>query len=465
MSNKTEWNDKDGKNIAAIKRAFDEGRIDLDTKNYLDLLYGNGMHWFREMFYILGKSLGAPKTAVFHFDASTGQTEGQPIKINDINPGDSYIVQHRLDVDSMRNQFFQFNASHDVELAVSSIVTVIVAAQKNVNRAIEKIIGPYYDAFTDEVIATVQRVLSLRANDASARAIADKIKKRFAEKYITNAAQEVLSAIGRGHEGIAVELVREVDKIARPQHRLRDVYRMKCLLDMVPQVRTFIDKITMPAPEKVIDIRDKFYNTSNARNYRDAKVVLNIGSEAEIVPLEIICQVRTFFDFERQSHNMYETERSKKSTRKDSDIAVLHESGIKEYNIMVRDCLRQLFDRIGWNILYSRADGISETLFDGFPKISVKFYPPEIIDNTVRKLKNNVKNEIFKVEDAPRKLSPAEQLEIFEYMAKFILSAALPYTIQDWKLEGDDVETKLFNFVMTEVHRFHKSGFLPGHRA
>jgi hypothetical protein len=48
-------------------------------------------------------------------------------------------------------------------------------------------------------------VLSAHDRTASARAISDKIREKFSEKYISTGAETVLSIIGRGHEKIAVD--------------------------------------------------------------------------------------------------------------------------------------------------------------------------------------------------------------------------------------------------------------------
>ena len=80
----------------------------------------------------------------------------------------------------------------------------------------------------------------------------------FSNKFITAASETVLRIIGRGHEDIAVDLVRELDKIAKPHLRLQDVWRVKCLFDLVPQARTFIERIREAMPERIISMRDKF---------------------------------------------------------------------------------------------------------------------------------------------------------------------------------------------------------------
>ena len=57
-------NDNDRKNLAAIDRAVASGRINDEAAEYLRMLYSDSMTWLREVFYVLGKSFGAPKAAV-----------------------------------------------------------------------------------------------------------------------------------------------------------------------------------------------------------------------------------------------------------------------------------------------------------------------------------------------------------------------------------------------------------------
>ena len=66
---------------------------------------------------------------------------------------------------------------------------------------------------------------------------------------------------------------------------------------------------------------------------------------------------------------MYEAVRKKKSAKSDNmeaRLADYYEMGVKEYNRMICQCLDDLFDRVGWNILYSRNNDVS--IFEGFPK-------------------------------------------------------------------------------------------------
>ncbi|MCL2538091.1 MAG: hypothetical protein FWF34_01100 [Alphaproteobacteria bacterium] len=458
----TEWNGSDAKNLAEIEQAFLDRRIDADTRDYMLRLYSDGMKHFREVFYVLGKYLSAPKAPAYKYDPHTGDMSDAPIKIIDINPGQTYLVQHRLDGDPMRNQFFQFDSANNVKLSVSSIVTVIIGSQKKVVRAMDKITtGRYYGKYVDEVVDAATRVISMRSSDASANAIADKIRNAFAEKYTTNAAEEVLKIIGRGHEKIAVELVRELDKIVRPQHRLRDVYRIKCLFDVLPQVRKFINGIISAMPDKVIEVRDKFYDVTSSRNYRDAKIILNIGTPDAPVPMEIICQIRTFLDFERQTHGRYETLRHLKPGEKsDAEIIEHHEQGIHQYNTMICGYVGELFERVGWNVLYNHDLVGIESLLDGFPKLDLRSYPPELLDMVMKKIETNVKNEVFRIIGSPRKLSQLEEIQVLEYMTRFIMSSAIPYMLGNRKISGNDTEHKLFNFVMSELYRYQKNNVL-----
>lgn len=391
------------------------------------------------------------------YDYTSDSAIDDPIKISDINPSSAYIVHHRLDADPMRNQFFTSGAGHKIDLAVSSIVTVIVGAQKSITRALDKVTGKYYSMYVDEVADTVYRVIAAHDREASARAIADKIREKLNERYISTPSETALSIIGSGHEKIAVDLVRALDKVPRPRMRLQDVWRVKCLFDLIPQARTFIERVREMMPDRILSVRDNFYDMKNPRNYRDAKLIIDIGKGGQIVPMEIICQVRTFFEFERQTHGHYEISRRSNSKKSDSierRLADFMERGVREYNLMICQCLEDLFDRVGWNILYSQGNGVS--MFDGFPKPCRLYYPQKILDVISSKLDDAIKNEVFHITDAPAKLTQAQQSEIFHFMARFILIAAMPYVQRDWAVPADSMAGKLFNFVMNEVQRYYK---------
>lgn len=453
--------DNDRKNLAAIENARATGRINDAAAKYLSELYSDSLTWFREVFYFLGKCFGAPKAPVMRYDYNTDNAIDAPIKISDINPLSPYIVHHRLDADPMRNQFFTSGAGHKIDLAVSSIVTVIVGAQKSITRALDKITGKYYSSYVDDVVQTVYRVIASHDREASARAVSEKIRARLNEKYISTPSETALSIIGSGHENIAAELVRELDKVPKPRMRLQDVWRVKCLFDLVPQARTFIERVRAMMPDRILSVRDNFYDMKNPRNYRDAKLIIDIGKDGRVVPMEIICQVRTFFEFERQTHGNYEVVRRTENKRRVKDAAKNvaqgakeHEQGVKEYNQMICQCLEDLFDRVGWNILYSQGNGVS--MFDGFPKPCKLYYPQKILDIISSKLDDAIENEVFRITDAPAELSQAQQNEIFHFMARFILVAAMPYVQRDWNVPSDTMAGKLFNFVMTEVQRYYK---------
>jgi len=97
----------DRKNLAAIDNALKSGRINIEAAEYLRTLYYDSMDWFRQVFYVLGKCFGAPKTAVEKYNAQSTQGHNAPMKIADIHPLEPYLVQHRLDADPMRNQSLQ----------------------------------------------------------------------------------------------------------------------------------------------------------------------------------------------------------------------------------------------------------------------------------------------------------------------------------------------------------------------
>ncbi len=449
--------ENDRRNLSKIERARVEGRINDEAAGYLIELYTDSMERYREVFYFLGKCFGAPKAPVMRYDYATDSAIDEPIGILDIHPGTPYIVQHRLDADPMRNQFFTSGAGHKIDLAVSSIVTVIVGAQKSIERALDKVTGKYYAAYVDEVSDTVYRVIAAHERPASARAISDKIRARLREKYISTPSETVLSIIGSGHEAIACDLVRALDRVEKPRMRLQDVWRVKCLFDLIPQARTFIERVREMMPDRILDIRDKFYDMDNPRNYRDAKLVIDIGTDGCIVPLEIICQVRTFFEYECKTHDRYEAARKVKNKKSDDierQLANYYGQGVKEYNLMICSCLEDLFERVGWNILYSQGGEVS--MFDGFPRKCKLYYPQKVLDLITVKLDDAIENELFQITNAPAKLTRAQQSEIFHFMARFVLVAAMPYVQKGWDVPLDTMSGKFFNFVMTEVQRYYK---------
>lgn len=453
---------QDEKNKEFIDSALKAGRIDEATHDYLISLYSDSMDWFREVFLYIGKCFGAPKAAVHVYDYENDTAINTPIAIVDINPLEPYVVNHRLDGDPMRNQFFVATQGHKIDLAVSSIVTVIVAAQKKVSRAIDKITGKYYKDYVDEVAQAAYSVIVKTQPVAAAEAVRDKIVDKFSKTFITDASAAVLGIIGSGHQKIAANLVRALDKIRTPYARLGDVWRIKCLFDLVPQARTFIERICNMWPDKIIAVRDRFFDITNPRGYRDAKLILNIGTKDKVVPMEIICQVRTFFEFEHQTHVSYEKVRvdeNKKEKQVKTVASVsqatefLHVEGVKKYNSMICDYVESLFDRIGWNILYS--DGNEDMLFEGFPKISTVYYPQKITDAIMGKVDIAVRNEVFHVQNAPAKLTRDQEMRIFRWMARFILVTAMPYSYTNWSVKTDTVAGKFFNFIMKELQRYY----------
>ena len=450
----------DEKNLATIDDALNSGRIDAATHEYLTNLYTDSMDWFREVFLTIGKCFGAPKAAVHAYDYTNDCAIDTPITISDINPLEPYLVNHRLDADPMRNQFFVSAQGHKIDLAVSSIVTVIVGAQKTVSRALDKITGKYYTDYVNEVAQTAYNVIAKIGRTSSAQAISDKIHERFEKNFITDAATTVLEIIGSVNNHISADLVRELDKIRTPYARLEDVWRIKCLFDLVPQARTFIERICNMWPDKVIAVRDKFFDITNPRGYRDAKLVLDIGQDGKVIPMEIICQVRTFFEFEHQTHSMYEQSRRaenkkvKSVEQQENKTETLHTEGIKKYNSMICECVEDLFDRIGWNILYS--GGNEDMLFDGFPVLTTMYYPQKITDIILEKVDNAVENEVFFVQNAPAKLTKDQEIRIFRWMARFILISAMPYSYANWSVCTDTMAGKFFNFIMKELQRYYK---------
>ena len=450
----------DEKNLAIIEDAYKSERIDKATRDYLVPLYTNSMDAFRDVFLHIGQCFGAPKAAVKPYDYKTDSIIDKPITISDINPLSMYLVNHRFDMDPMRNQFFESSKGHKIDLAVSSIVTVIVGAQKDTERAIDKITGKYYDKYVAEVLETVHKILTNTDMASKAQDIMDDIHEAFSNNFITDAASMVLSVIGTDNSDIAANLVRALDTIRPPYSRLRDVWRIKCLFDLVPQARTFIERMLEMWPGKILLRKDSFFDIQNPRGYRDAKIVLDIGRDGKIIPLEIICQVRTFFEFEHKTHLAYENvriddnQKSKTVDVIDARTENMHTEGVKKYNAMTLECLESLFDRIGWNILYGAGD--NEMLFEGFPRISTVYHPQKIVDAIYNKVTRSVENEVFFVPNAPAKLTRDQEIQIFRWMAKFVLVTAMPYTYANWSVSDDNMPGKFFKFIMKELQRYYK---------
>lgn len=445
------------KALDIIRSAYDAGRIDAPTREYLETLYRNSMDLFREVFLHIGKCFGAPKAPVRAYDLCKDSIINKPITISEINPLEPYLVNHRLDMDPVRNQFFKTTNGHNINLAVSSIVTVIVGAQKDVNRAIDKITNKYYPIYIDEVVAKSYEIIAKYVSEEFARDMSDKIRKMFVENFISDASVAVLGIIGPNHQKLATELVRALDKIRQPHKRLKDVWRIKCLFDLVPQARAFIERANNMWPDKILEVRDKFFDISNPRGYRDAKLILNIGTSEKQVPMEIICQVRTFFEFEHKTHSAYEQARRQdcgENTLAEEKSEILHTAGAKKYNYMICRCVADLFDRIGWNILYS--DGNEDMLFDGFPRLSTIHYSQKIVDLILNKVDSAVENEVFFVENAPVKLTKDQEIRIFRWMARFILVTAMPYSYSEFDIDKDTMAGKFFDFVMNELYRLYR---------
>jgi len=451
----------DALNLQKIKAAFDEGRIDSGARDYLESLYKSGMECFRLNFHFLSMTLGAPKAPLCAYDLATHEAAEKETQIAEVGPSGSYVVHHRFDMDPLRNQFFASEGT-DVRLFVSSIVSVIIASQKDVDRAINKVAGKYYDDYLDDVLGVVAKVLTRHKKSANAAAVSDKIASVFREKFISNPAPEVLRIIGNMFPDISVELVRGLDKVAPPFARLKDVYRMKLLFDTVPQINAFIEhaRKVMPAG-MVLDVKNKFYDLGNDRTYRDAKIVVGFDFQGRIIPVEVIMNVRTFFDAERWSHKEYESIREKDGKRggANKEVNELHHAGIVQYNKIICRAAQYLLRRVGWNIIYGR-DARADSVFRGFPEVRNLPYSEKIVGAILEKIDDCVQNEIFRIPAAPRKLSVREEISVFRYVARFILFAALPYSYKFEEIKNMGFSSDLFNFVMKELYRYHENNVL-----
>ena len=106
-------------------------------------------------------------------------------------------------------------------------VQMVGAHHREYKRYSQKVVE-IYSRFTDRIEECSIDECALDMTEStflfgSGRVIAEKIRQKFSEKYISAASETVLSIIGRGHEKIAVDLVRAIDKIAPPRKRLQDV--------------------------------------------------------------------------------------------------------------------------------------------------------------------------------------------------------------------------------------------------
>ena len=402
--------------------------------------------------------MGAPKTPIYPYDPATDEISSKEIQIADVGPAGTYIVHHRFDSDPMRNQFFKFDGGTDIKLLVSSIVSAIIASQKSVARAIDKVTGKYYGDYLNDVLMTTARVLSRHKKTASIQAITDKISTSFGERFISTPAGEVLKIIGNLFPDISADMVRELDRVAPPHMRLNDAYRLKLLFDTVPQINAFIDYVKAIDPDRVISVRNKFYDLDNDRNYRDAKLIAGFEFNGRTIPLEIICNVRTFFDSERQSHTGYESTRCGRNAER-RRVVELHHGGIVEYNKIICQSVQYLLHRVGWNIMYEK-DLHIDSFFRGFPEIAKLPYGNKIVDVITGKIDNNVRNEVFHLPYAPRRLSESEEISVFRYITEFILFSALPYGHKFEEIKNMGFSGKLFNFVMKELYRYYENDVL-----
>ncbi len=166
--------------------------------------------------------------------------------------------------------------------------------------------------------------------------------------------------------------------------------------------------------------------------------------------MEIIVNVRTLFENEIGRHEEYEKVRGK-GDETNAKLVDLNEQGIQKYNAMICHCVTELFDRIGWNLLYK-----TESMFEGFPRVGRVYYPQKIVDSIIAKVDKAVGNEVFYIPDAPAKLDTMQTLEIFRWMTRFILVSVMPYAKGKIETVCEGMPGKLFNFVMTELHRYYK---------
>jgi hypothetical protein len=470
---------RDQQNLAAINRALESNRINQEAADYLTVLYTDGMGRFSDLFNALGDCLGSPKTSVSIY--RKGHLINERIKIHDINPTAAYMVHHRFDHDPMRNQFFKRNED-EVEISASSIVSVIVGAQKTIERSLEKLIDEKYQDYIEEVKKTVQRVIIANTGiKPFANAVAGQIRLKFGQQFITDTLSVILEVVDHVSEHIVKDkkksahkqqviallndktrfrkvtgnLIVELDKIVKPHLRLRDVWRVKCLFEMVPQARAFIDHIKEIMPDRVMDVCDTFSKPNNERGYRDVKMFLNIARKEEkyAIPVEFLCQIRTFFRCEKSSHYNFEQIRNGQDESAQDitqAMSIWHAKGVREYNQTICGYAGDLFERITWNVLFNRK------MDQGLPELKIPaVYSISTVKAVLRKLDHAVKNKEVALPEMPLELTAYQEGQILRYMAKFILVSAIP--CDDCALEAqtkDDIKSaKLFNLVVSELQK------------
>ena len=123
---------------------------------------------------------------------------------------------------------------------------------------------------------------------------------------------------------------------------------------------------------------------------------------------------------------------------------------------MIGQTVQYLLHRVGWNIMYEK-DLRMNSFFKGFPEIRRLPYSEKIVETILEKMENNVKNEVFRLPYAPRPLTEQEEISVFNYITRYILFSALPYSVKYEEIDGRGFTVKVFNFVMKELYRHHEN--------
>ena len=452
---------RDVENLKKIRAAAEDGLIDEPASLHLEAIYYDSMSKLRCIFVFLGHAFGTPKTPVYRFDIKTNSSTSDFVAIKDIGPHESYIVHHRFKDSGMMGQFF-VQVGFRVRYFVSVGVTLIIAPQKSVDRSITKVIGKYYDQYVDDVLCMVSKILEKHSLDdeCAERRLLNKISANLHKKFTSDPVPIVRNAIGSTIPApVADDIIHKLSEVSTPQDRLFDVYRLTALFDTVPQIIEFAEMVQNMLPDYVVLFKNGYHDLNNQRDYRAAKIIIKphgkLSDQNGDFPLEIQCHVRAFYDVWVKTHDGYEIIR-KDSSASNEEVRIIHEAGIREYNEMICRTVSSLIARIGWNVLY----GLDNGFLAGFPQVGKLPYKDSVVDAISAKVKSAAENSIFTIPNTPRELTLAEIEHVYDYLTRYILFAALPYSVRFFEVEqsSDSPGPKLFNFVLHELHRHHKNG-------
>ncbi|MCL1785863.1 MAG: hypothetical protein FWG39_01775 [Alphaproteobacteria bacterium] len=510
----------DEQNLQKIKDALDSGRINEEAAEYLSAVYANSKKRCRDFFIALEEYLGEPTAEVRVYDYETAGPVGAPVRLSDVSPLNAYVTQYQFDGDPMRNLFSKRDYKNSkTEMLVSSMVDVIIGKQKSVDRVLEKLTGKRYKEYSREVLRCSKSVIksSIGIQSLTDCTVAQ-IELKFKNKFITDAYATVSEVIDHVYEqmtesqednktslGFEVndlvmdfinnkekrrkmlgDLATELKLITKPHLRLRDVWRAKCLFDMVPQARAFAQYLqTFNRTEEFSDtFNNKDYH--GGRNYRDIKFFMNLDPVGRKNPIEIICQVRTFFNAEKNSHGDFEQLRCGTTQECDANqckqnlakVSAMHECWIRRYNQKICNYTGLLFNHIWWKIPCDQESYSNlKSPLEGFPELGPMGCEFEEENAVIRKVNKAIKDKKLTIlEPGDGKMGQLYQTEVLHYMTRFILSSvitpgkmAMRCQMQDnvcqagstWceekAIKGLPKESKkLFDLVITELQKFYR---------